>query len=166
MPHEVVQGIKLVKSNRKSHEMISVTCKRIPTTVNKEIHKNTQMKWRGFGAESPSGLHCTNQYWSMDHLMDRSSNHHCIGSTTITIPDRVRVSCNGSGSYRTNPKRCGTWPTHTYKHKYTINTHTCTRTHTCTPTYTYIYKHTHTYIHTICIHTHTYIHIIFIYTYK
>jgi len=40
MPHEVVQVIKLVKYNRKSHEMISVTCKHIPTMVNKEMHKN------------------------------------------------------------------------------------------------------------------------------
>ena len=40
MSHEVVQVIKLVKYNRKSHEMISVTCKYIPTTVNKEMHKN------------------------------------------------------------------------------------------------------------------------------
>ena len=40
MSHEVVQVIKLVKYNRKSHEMISVTCKCILTTVNKEMHKN------------------------------------------------------------------------------------------------------------------------------
>ena len=40
MSHEVIQVIKLVKYNRKSHEMMRVTCKRIPTTVNKEIHKN------------------------------------------------------------------------------------------------------------------------------
>ena len=40
MSHEVVQVIKPVKYNRKSHEMISVTCKCIPTTVNKEMHKN------------------------------------------------------------------------------------------------------------------------------
>jgi len=40
MSHEVIQVIKLVKYNRKSHEMIRVTCKRTPTIVNKEIHKN------------------------------------------------------------------------------------------------------------------------------
>ena len=40
MSHEVVQIIKLVKYNRKSHEMISVTCKCIPATVNKEMYKN------------------------------------------------------------------------------------------------------------------------------
>ena len=40
MPHEVIQAIKLVKYNKKSHEMISVTYKRIPTTVSKEMHKN------------------------------------------------------------------------------------------------------------------------------
>ena len=27
--------------------------------------------------------------------MGRSSNHHCIRSTTSTNPNRVRVSCNG-----------------------------------------------------------------------
>jgi len=40
MSHEVVQVIKRVKYNKKSHEMISITCKYIQTTVNKEIHKN------------------------------------------------------------------------------------------------------------------------------
>ena len=40
MSHEVVQVIKLVKYNRNPHDMIRVTCKRIPTTVNKKIHKN------------------------------------------------------------------------------------------------------------------------------
>ena len=40
MSHEVIQVIKQVKYNRKPHEMISVTCKRIPATVNKEMHKN------------------------------------------------------------------------------------------------------------------------------
>ena len=43
MPHEVVQVIKLVKYNRKSHEMISVTCKCIPTMGNKEMHKNEHL---------------------------------------------------------------------------------------------------------------------------
>ena len=48
MSHEVVQVIKLVKYNRKSHEMIRVICKYILTTVNKEIHKNKhshEMMW-------------------------------------------------------------------------------------------------------------------------
>jgi len=40
MSHEVIQLIKLVKYNRKSHEMIRVTYKRMPTTVHNEIHKN------------------------------------------------------------------------------------------------------------------------------
>ena len=40
MPHEVIQVIKLVKYNRKSDEMMRVTCKRIPIMVNKKIHKN------------------------------------------------------------------------------------------------------------------------------
>jgi len=40
MSHEVVQIIKLVKYNGKSHEIITLICKRIPIMVNKEIHKN------------------------------------------------------------------------------------------------------------------------------
>jgi len=39
MFQEGIEVIKLVKYNRKSHEMIRVTCKSLPTTVNKEIHK-------------------------------------------------------------------------------------------------------------------------------
>ena len=37
---KVIQLIKLVKYNRKSHEIITLICKRIPTMVNKKIHKN------------------------------------------------------------------------------------------------------------------------------
>jgi len=95
MFHEVIQVIELVKYNRNSHEMITLICKRISKTVNKEMHKNnTHMKWRGFGTESPSSFHCMNRYWSTDHPMEQSSNRHCIGSTTSTNPNRVRVSYN------------------------------------------------------------------------
>jgi len=34
MSHEVIHVIKLAKYDRKSHEMIRVTCKYIPTTIN------------------------------------------------------------------------------------------------------------------------------------
>jgi len=40
IPQEEIGIIKLVKYNRKSYEMIRVTCKRIPTIANKEIYKN------------------------------------------------------------------------------------------------------------------------------
>ena len=40
MSHEVVQVIKLITYNRKPHEMMSVICKCIQTTMNKEMHKN------------------------------------------------------------------------------------------------------------------------------
>ena len=40
MSHEEVQVNKLIKYNRKSHEMITLICKHIPTMVNKEIDKN------------------------------------------------------------------------------------------------------------------------------
>jgi len=43
MSHEVIQIIKLIKYNRKSYEMIRVTCKHIPTTVNKKIQKNKHL---------------------------------------------------------------------------------------------------------------------------
>jgi len=39
MSHEVIQVIKLVKHNRKSYEMIRVTCKHTPTMVN--THEQT-----------------------------------------------------------------------------------------------------------------------------
>jgi len=48
MSHEVIQVIKVVKYSRKSHGMIRVTCKRIPTMVNKKIHRNKyshEMMW-------------------------------------------------------------------------------------------------------------------------
>jgi len=54
------------------------------------------MKWRGFGAESPSGLHCTNQYWSTDRPMGRSSNCWCIGYAASTDPDWIQISQSGS----------------------------------------------------------------------
>ena len=40
MSYEVARVIILVKYDRKSHEMMSVTCKCIPATVNEEVHKN------------------------------------------------------------------------------------------------------------------------------
>jgi len=32
------------------------------TDNDKYTKTNTHMKWRGFGTESPSSLHCTNRY--------------------------------------------------------------------------------------------------------
>jgi len=107
MSHEVVQVIKLVKYNRKLHEMISVTCKCILTTVNKKIQKN------GHSHEMTrfrnrivvwSSLHEPVLIYGSSH--GSSSNRPCIGSTMSTNPDRVWVSCNGSGSHRTNLKHC------------------------------------------------------------
>jgi len=81
--------------------------------------------------------------------MDRSSNRLCIGSTTSTNSNRVRVSCNGSGSHRTGPKHCSTQPTHTYKHKYMLNT--LTRAYR----YIHVYPHAYTYM---SIHIHILMH--------
>ena len=113
------------------------------------------MKWRGFGTESPSGLHCMNWYWSTDHPMDRSSNRLCIGFTTSTNPDRVRVSCswvrispNGSESLKHATVHIS--HTHTYLNIIThVLKHTLKHTqyvhvliHVCNNMYTY-----NTYIH-------------------
>ena len=93
MYHEVIHQVKLVKYNIKSHEIIRI--KQNNGKEENDIRTNTHMKCRDFETESSSGLHCTNWYWSADHPMDRSSNCLCIGSTTSTNFDRVRVSCNG-----------------------------------------------------------------------
>ena len=145
--------------------MITLICKRIPTTVNRknETKANTHMKWRSFGSESPSGLHCTNRYWSTDHPMNRSSNCLCIGSRTSTNLDRVRVSFNGQDLTKRVPKYCSTQPTHTCKHKYMLNTLPSTPIHMCTPTYIHIhmYIQVYTYIHSstrACVHKYKYIH--------
>ena len=44
MTHKVVQGIKLLRHKRKSHEMISVTGKSIPTTVNTQERTITKQR--------------------------------------------------------------------------------------------------------------------------
>ena len=88
---------------------------------------NTHIKWRDFISESPSGLHCRNQYGSLNHLIGRSSNRQCIGSSANTNPSllqRVRISSNRS-------ERCNTqsnpWThmnihrTHTHTHQQYIN---------------------------------------------
>jgi len=64
----------------------SITYKRLLTIVNKEknTRTNTHMKWYGFGSESPSGLHCTNQCGPPNHFVSRSSNGPCISYITGT----------------------------------------------------------------------------------
>jgi len=149
MSHEEVQVNKLIKYNRKSHEMITLICKRIPTTVNKKMHKNEH---------SHEMTRFRNQIaiWSSLHkpiLIYRSSHGSVFESPLYRVHNEHESGLGPgllqrSGSHRTNPKHCSTQPTHTYKHKYTINTHTCSRTHTCIPTYTYIYKYKLTIMHT------------------
>ena len=65
----------------------------------------------------------------------------------------------GFGSHQMGPKHYSMQPTHIYKNKYTLNTHTCIQTHTrilYTPTpiwvYTYILTDNHAYTHEL---THT-----------
>ena len=112
MPHEVVQEIKPVKYNRRSHEMISVTCKRIPTMVNKEMHKNEH---------SHEMTRFLNRIvvWSSLHelvLVYGSSHSSVFESPMYRVhneheSDRVRVSCSWVRIARTGPKHCNTQPT-------------------------------------------------------
>ena len=130
--------------------------------INKEndIRADTHMKWRDFGSESPSGLHCTNRYKSPDHPMGlifespvyRVHNDHKFGlglglllpvQTAWTSLDRCNMQPN-------------TW-THTNIHSYTDTPHTYTNSciyqaytlHICT-------RIQHTLMHTPnkCIHPH------------
>ena len=137
------QVIKLVKYNRKSHEMIRVTCKRLPTTVNKEIHKNKHS-------------YEMTQFWNQivvwsslyEPVLIYGSSHGSVfelpvyrvynGHKFELGPDllqRSQISPNESETLQHASE-------HTNKYKYTLNTLSSTPTHTCTPTYTYIYCNT------------------------
>jgi len=85
--------------------------------------------------------------------------------TYISGPQRARIRIGfgspvaGFGSHQMGPKHYSMQPTHIYKNKYTLNTHTCIQTHTrilYTPTpiwvYTYILTDNHAYTHEL---THT-----------
>ena len=113
MSHEVVQVIKLVKYNRKSHEMITLICKCIPTMVNKEMHKHEH-------SHEMTRFRNRIVVWSSLHELVRISGLFyrsvfetpVYRSTTSTNPDRIRVSC-----YRVRISRAGTGATtktHTY----------------------------------------------------
>jgi len=124
-----------------------------------------------FGAESPSGLHCTNRYESPDHPMGQSLNRQCIGSTINTIPNLMLPSSDltkwvWNVITRQQTRREEGESTQTHITLTDIpNTHMPhVHTYTGTPIYIHIYEytHTHTYIHAYiytCLHLiYTYIH--------
>ena len=98
MPYEVVQVIKLVKYNRKSHEMISVTCKCIPTTVNKEKHKNEH---------SHEMTRFCNRFavWSSLHelVMIYGSSHGSVFKSPVHRVHNEHESESGPGLLQTGP---------------------------------------------------------------
>ena len=91
--------------------MISVTCKRIPTTVNKEMHKNEH-------SHEMTRFRNRIAVWSSLHepvliygsSMERSSNRLCIGSTMSTNSDRVRVFCKDDSNLLYNFMDCTRFP--------------------------------------------------------
>ena len=143
------------------------------------IRIDTYMKWRNFGFESPSGLHCTNRYESPDHLMGRSTNRQCIESIIginanllLRSSDHmnefvIAVTHNqtymDTRTHNTHTYKHTLLPVHTYTHyKYTIHTSAYKHTHTysCTrPITTHIYTYTLIHNYYIYIPTHAYKHI-------
>ena len=147
--------------------MISVKGKCIPTTVNKEIHKNEHShemtRFRNRIAIWSSLHELTLIYGSslgsvFESPLYRVHNEHESGSS----PDLLKLGSDLTEQTRNAVAR----NQHIQININTRYTDMCTQTHTCTPTYihihTYIRVYTYIYIHT-CIHTHTYIHIIYLY---
>ena len=124
------------------------------------------MKWRNFGTESPSGLHCTNRYESPDYPIGWFSNCQCIRSAANTNPDRVWISCYGFRSHEwvwISPNGSVVAATRNqihmliYKHIHTVCTCMYTDRHTCTyANNTHEHELTHTHIH----HTHSRTHML------
>ena len=152
MSHEVIQVIKLVKYNRKSHEMITLICKCIPTSVNKKNAQERTLTWNDAVSEPNHHLVFTTRTGTdlqiiswiglrISYVSGPQRARIRIGSGS---PTTVRISPNGS-------KTLSHATEHTNKYKYTLNTLLSTPTHTCTPTHVHI--QVYTYIHTICIHT-------------
>jgi len=125
------------------------------------IRANTHKKWRDFGTESTSGLHCTNDtdLWIIPWVRFQ------IDSVSVPWRTGIRVSCYRVWIARTSLKRYNTQPntqrgrainTHPYTLRHVPYTH-ATRAYTQgTPTCMYIYGYTHTY--SLYIHIHYYIH--------
>jgi len=156
MSHEVIRVIILVKYINRSHEMIQVTYKRLLTTVNKEITQGqTDMKWCGFGSESPSGLHCTKRYESPDHPVGsvfespvyQVHNGHKSESPVTEFGSHERVR-NAATRNHTRTPTCYTYtPINRNVHTYIHNTHAPTHKHNTNIIPHIIYIHTHTHNH-------------------
>ena len=151
MSHEVVQVIKLIKYNRKLHEIISVTCKRIPTTVNKEVHKNEHShemtQFRNWIA-----------VWSSLHepVLIYGSSHESVFESPMYWVYNEHESESGpdllqwSGSHKQVRNAVARNQTHELKQTYTctrIHSTTYTHKHTCTPAYIRIQVYAYTNIH-------------------
>ena len=116
MTHKVVQGIKLLRHKRKSHEMISVTGKCIPTTVNKQLHKNEH---------SHEMTRFWNQIavWSSLHepVLIYGSSHGPVFESPLYRVHNEHESGSGpgllqrSGSHQTIPKCSGWFTAHWWR---------------------------------------------------
>ena len=145
MSHEVIQVIKLVKYNRRSHEMIRVTCKRIPITINKEIHKNKQSHemtqfWNRIAVWS--SLHEPILIYGSSHGLVfkspvyRIHNGH-YSESSLDLLQRVRISPNESETQQhaaEHTERKGNQHTliihsHMYPYKHATRAYTHIRTH-------------------------------------
>ena len=141
--------------------MIRVTCKHIPTTVNKEIHKNKhsqEMMQFENRIATWSSLHepiliYGSSYWSVfESPWYRVQNGHKSESpiTEFGSSERVRNAVTHNHTHREEGEST-----------YTHNTLTHIPIHAVK--HTYVYKYTHTYY--ILIHTHTYPCIYYTHTY-
>ena len=135
MSHEVVQVIKLIKYNRKSYEMISVTCKCMPTTVNTQ---EQTLIWNDVVSEP--NLRMVFTEWTGTDL--RIIPWFGLRIAYVSGPQRARIRI-GSGSHQMNPKRCNMQP----NIQININIHL-----------TYSLAHWHMRVHSRS-HTHASIHI-------
>jgi len=153
MSHEVIQVIKLIKYNKKSHEMITATCKCLPTTINTEKQTLT-------GNDAVSKLNRHLVFTARTGTDLRIILWAGLRIACASGPEWIQiwVSCYRVRIARTSPKRCNTQLNIQKKYKYILNTLPSTPTHTCTPTHTYghicIYPHTYTQALT---HTHTHL---------
>jgi len=119
------------------------------------------MKWRDFRSELLSGLHCTKQYGSLDHLISRSLNRKCIGSITSTNLNLLLPSLNRTNESETLQHAIEHSRTRTHI-QYTRHMHF---THTCTVhTVKHTYIHIHTHIHYVYICTCKHPNTLYIYT--
>ena len=136
MSHEVIRVIKLVKYNRKSHEMIRLTRKRIPTIVNKEIHKNKH-------SHEMTRFQNRIAVWSSMHESERISGSSHISIFELPV---YRIYCDHKSESSVTGLDLTKWVrnvvprnhTHTRKHKYTLTHMYVYSTDTCTQTYMYI----------------------------